>query len=265
MKDHADTLLDMSRVTRPGWRYRPNRSVLLPVRLTPAERRSAPGSRQVREHDRRRFPSRRHRRPGPGRLLPAPRLYGDLSMTTIRLRNARERLAHLVPRGRRLHSIPLKTSSRPNANSPAPSTDGREAHSLGPLPNPAQRPSRKREPTPKPRSTNFRMPLAPAYATASAGPGAPRPSTNDPSSLRPVWPTTPRGPRSTPARRGVPVVPGAGPGGPPDGRQARPGPRARTPLRAVQATLAGPRRLTKPLHLVDFHPAHTPRPLPIVR
>ena len=38
MKEHADTLLGMSHVTRPGWRYRPNRSVLLPVRLTPTER-----------------------------------------------------------------------------------------------------------------------------------------------------------------------------------------------------------------------------------
>ena len=38
MKEHADTLLEMSHVTRPGWRYRPNRSVLLPVRLTPDER-----------------------------------------------------------------------------------------------------------------------------------------------------------------------------------------------------------------------------------
>ncbi len=38
MKDHADTLLDMPHVTRPGWHYHPNRSVLLTFRVTPAER-----------------------------------------------------------------------------------------------------------------------------------------------------------------------------------------------------------------------------------
>ena len=38
MKDHADTLLGMSHVTQPGWRYTPNRSVLLTFRVTPDER-----------------------------------------------------------------------------------------------------------------------------------------------------------------------------------------------------------------------------------
>ena len=38
MADHADTLLNMSSVTRRGWSYRPNRSVLLTIRVTPAER-----------------------------------------------------------------------------------------------------------------------------------------------------------------------------------------------------------------------------------
>ena len=38
MADHADTLLNMSPFTRRGWTYRPNRSVLLPIRVTPAER-----------------------------------------------------------------------------------------------------------------------------------------------------------------------------------------------------------------------------------
>ena len=36
MADHADTLLNMSPFR--GWIYRPNRSVLLPIRVTVAER-----------------------------------------------------------------------------------------------------------------------------------------------------------------------------------------------------------------------------------
>ena len=38
MADHTATLLNMSSVARRGWSYRPNRSVLLPIRVTPAER-----------------------------------------------------------------------------------------------------------------------------------------------------------------------------------------------------------------------------------